>query len=203
MKTNLTASTLRVILIFSLLLIVGLAGAGFYIAQTKLTEYATTISQLNAQANSGDENIAQLKKIQTYLDDHRSVINKATSIVADSQSYAYQDQIIDDIVTIGNQAHIPITGFDFSSASESGDSSSAPSTPAPSTSSTSAATGSSIKSTVANVTINSTANYDDILNFIKGIERNPTKMQIQEVSLVKDKGNNVTSKSFSIEVYIR
>lgn len=209
MQQKLNASKLRIILFITLLLIAVLAVAGFYFVQSKLSEYSRSISQLNADTAASNGNVETLRYIKQYLAEHTSVISKAQSIVADSKSYAYQDQIVDDIVNIGKQSNINVTGFTFdkdstATSSPTAPAATTPAAPAPATApSNVVAVPSSVKSTTVSITIESPASYDDIMSFIKHIEINPTQMQIERVSLTKDTGNGVTSPTFSIKVYIR
>ncbi len=201
MKHKLTASTLRILLIVMLFLVIALAIGGFYFAQIKLTEYASSISQLNADADAGSGNVETLKRLQVYLERQKLVIKKTEAIVADSKSYAYQDQIVDDIVAIGKAADIKITGFTFETTGAATAPTTAPATAAPTTPAVVIPGG--VKSTTANITVGSPANYDNVLDFIKRVERNPTKMQIKNVSMSKSGSNSVTAPTFAIEVYIR
>lgn len=48
-----------------------------------------------------------------YLEKHQTDMEKAAMIVADTTSYKYQDQIVQDITTYANLSGLTILGFDF------------------------------------------------------------------------------------------
>ena len=206
-KGEMTASKLRLILSIMMLLALVSASVSFYFAQSKLKEYAVTISQLNATAQNGNDNLQTLQNLQKRLEDERETMTKARSIVAQSQQYLYQDQIVQDLSRIAGDNGVVITQFDFASTTSAVGGGEAALAALPSdtetTSPVPAVPTSSLKSQTVNVTIKSPLPYDNLMNFIKAIELNPMKMQIAAISLAKDTGNNVSSQAFTIEVYVR
>lgn len=194
----LTATKLRLILFISMVLIIVAATVGFYFAQQKLAEYATAISSLNASAQAGNENLQTLRSLENKLNEEREAMTKARSIVAQSQQYLYQDQIVKDLSKIAGDNGVVITQFDFASNGTDTSGGSAPAATAPSQ-----APASGLKSETVTVTIKSPLQYSALMNFIKAIELNPLKMQIASISLTKDEGSAVTSQTFAIEVYVK
>lgn len=201
---GMTATKLRLVL--SVVIFITIVGAvtGFYFAYTKMSEYATSISHLNAQAQTGDDDIKKLESLDAKMQEQAEVIKKARSIVAQSQQYRYQDQIVGDLSRLANNNGVVITQFSFAS---SGTKSAAPSVaespaaPVPSPGDVPATSG--LKSETVTVTFKSPLSYDNLLNFIKAIEQNPLKMQIARVSIAKGDGTTVSSDTFTIEVYVR
>jgi hypothetical protein len=200
-KGTLTATKLRLLLIIGMILIVVSAIAGFYFAQQMLSKYASEISNLNANAEAGNDNIQTLRSLEDQLANEREAMTKARSIVAQSQQYLYQDQIVEDLSKIAGDSGVVITQFDFASTTGTPGATSGSTTPPPASSTPSVTSG--LKSETVNVTIKSPLQYTALMNFIKAIELNPLKMQIASISLTKDEGSTVTSQAFTIEVYVK
>lgn len=201
-----TATRLRLLLIIGMVVLAVASSAAFYFIQQRLAAYANEISMLNATAKSGNSDLQTLRSLDARLDEERDAITKARSIVADSQQYLYQDQIVTDIARIAGDSGVVVTQFDFSGGTTGG--TATPTTPQPSdtTAPGSSATGtSSLKSETVNVTIKSPVSYNSLMNFIKAIETNPTKMQIATISMTADAANpsQVSPQSFTIKVYVR
>lgn len=198
MKKSLTATQLRLILSCLLVFVVIVAGVAIHFANDQLRGYATDISHVTADANASQDNVQTLQKIEKELKQYQEVVNRASSIVADSQSYQYQDQIITDLNEYAKKAGITITNLDFSTGTAA-----TPTAPAAGSAPIAAApTG--VKTTSVAVTIKNPVVYNNILRFIKSIEQNLTKMQISRVGLTKDPSTGgLASEGFTIEVYIK
>ena len=100
MKKNvqrLNAVKLRIILSASLVLIIAVAAMIVYLANTQLREVATIASNKAADATASDDAVFTLERIQKKLNEEKGTIERVNSIVADSQSYQYQNQIISDL----------------------------------------------------------------------------------------------------------
>ena len=192
----LQATTLRLILIV-LLFVIAIAATGIFIFVTdRLRDTATEASHILAKANSSQNDIQILQRIESELAKNKEVAERARSIVADSQSYQYQDQIIKDLTDYAVRSGITITNFDFKTTQ-----SSTPGTQSPPATGQPAPTG--VKSTSVSITLKNPVPYDNILRFIHSIEQNLTKMQISKIGLSKETGGNVISDSLTIEVYVR
>lgn len=205
MKGTMTASKLRIVLSVVIIAILALAAGGFLFAHKALTTYATQISSLNADAQSGDTNIRTLKSLQERLKSGQDTIRNAREIVADSDTYS--DQVIGDISRIAGQSGVEITSFGFVDSSGSSTGTTSPTTPGTAgtpgatTAPTSAPSG--VTKKVVSVTLKSPLRYDNLMNFIRNIESNDLKMQFSNVNMTKDEGDMVTTQTFSIEVYVR
>jgi TolA-binding protein len=197
---NITATKLRLILAVSLLGTALLASVFVVFASGELKKYAEEVSRIASDASISQDNIQRLNKIQQELLANKDAIERTNDIVADSQSYQYQDQIITDITDYANRADIDVTNIDFLSAQAATSGTPATTPPAGGTS-TAAPTG--VKSTTVSITLKNPLGYEKLLRFIKSIEENLTKMQISRVGFAKDEGGNVTSEVLNIEVYIR
>lgn len=196
-RTAFTATKLRLMLTISMLVIVALAWAAIhFMNESVLKPYATTVSHASADAQASQDNLQTLQRIEKELNTYASTMDKAKSIVADSQSYQYQDQIIKDLTDYATRAGISVTNMDFTSgtsATTTPNATAQPNTAAPA----------GVKSTSVSVTVSNPVAYDKLLRFIKSVEQNLTKMQISRVGLAKGTNKDISSEVFVIEVYIR
>jgi hypothetical protein len=201
---NLTPTKLRLALSIGLFLTLIAAGAIFYFANNSLRNTATSVSHKVADAEASRNSIANLKKVEKFLAEQNDTIERVNSIVADSQSYQYQDQIILDLNAYAAKAGISITNFDFVATTAA-----APAATATPPGATVPPAGASaptvnVKSTTVSITVDNPVDYVKLLKFIKSIEQNLTKMQISKVSLSKGAApNEVTTDSLAIEIYVR
>lgn len=193
---SLTATQLRMILSLSLFVITILAATGFYFVNSHLKTYAVEVSHVVVDANASRDNLQNLQKIEKQLNEDQDVVQKTNNIVAESQSYQYQDQIITDINDYATRAGIGITDINFSTTANTTQ------TAAPTTPTTPVPSG--VKSTSVAITLKNPINYDSLLRFLKSIEQNLTKMQVSRVNLSKDTSSNgVTSDILTLQVYVR
>ncbi len=195
-----TATSLRLTLSVSLFVITALGVLGFSFAADGLRSTATEVSKTLADANASQNNVQVLQQVQTKLAQDKEVVDRARSIVAESQSYEYQDQIIKDLTDYASRSSIGITNIDFSATKSTPTSAPAGGTTAPSTA---APTPSGVNSTIVTITLQNPVTYDNLLRFIYAIEQNLTKMQISKVGLSKDSTGKITSETLAIEVYVR
>lgn len=201
------AVTMRIILVVVLIAILLLMGGGFYLAYTSLEKTAKEVSEVQTQAQTSDAKLQNLALLEKQLKENSIAVDRAKQIVADSQSYQYQNQIINDLTYYANQAHISITSFTFQDSTAAASSSSS-STSSSSTSSTNstlpASTVNGVKSTQVAIQLGGNVAYQDFLHFLYLIEQNLTRMQVADVTMSKgDDPNTVSAQSLNIEVYIR
>ena len=197
---GMTATKLRLVLSCSLIFVTALLVALFVYYYDQLRTAATETNHIVVDKDASQNNIATLDKIEDFLTANSQVVERARSIVADSQSYQYQDQIITDLNDFASRNKVSITNVDFTGTNPPTSTPSTPVAPTPSQPTTGG-----IKSTSATITIKTPVNYDDLLRFLESIERNLTKMQISRVSLSRGsaEGNDIISDALTIEVYIR
>lgn len=197
---NLAPSKLRLILTATLFLTLITAGVIFYFASANLRSVATAVSHKVADANASRNNLENLKKIERFLAEQQDTIARVDSIVADSQSYQYQDQIILDLNSYAAKAGIAITNFDFAAAATA--TPAAPVAGAPAATPAPATGG--VKSTTVSISVANPVDYIRLLKFIKSIEQNLTKMQISKIGLSKGtNANEVSTDALTIEIYVR
>jgi hypothetical protein len=202
-ELNISASRFRLILICSLFLI-ALAGTGiFWYTDDMLKNFAIEVNHTSVDASASRDDIQTLQRLQKELADNKDVVDKASSIVAESKSYQYQNQIIQDLNGYAAQAGITIVDMKFP------DDTSGATTPQGSTSATQPGANTTkkidgVKSVTADITLKNPVNYNSLLKFIQSIEMNLTKMQISKVSLSKDtNSSNVISDALTVQVYVR
>lgn len=195
---QLTAWRLRLMLAILMFVIVAAAGVIAFFGYTELKKVAVEVSHTTVDADASQNNLQNLQKIQQKLASNKDVITRTNGIVAESQSYQYQDQIIADLKNYASRAHITITNLDFGMTTTKSP------TPTPgSTGGLNVPPPAGVKTTTVAVTLQNPINYDDLLHFLKSIEQNLTKMQVSKVSLSKGSGSAVSIEALTIEVYIR
>lgn len=199
--SGLSAQKLRILLIVGIVFLIIISGVGFWFAHKQLIGFAEQVRASTATANASTQDLANLQSLKTQLAEDADTVERTKNIVADSQYYSYQDQIIKDINTYASRAGVTITGFTFG-AGTSGPGSQ------PAAGGTAATGGAKpvpgLKSVSVSVTIKSPVKYGNIMNFIHSIEQNLTKMQLAGISLTKDpQSDNVTANSLTLEVYTR
>ena len=198
-----SAAGLRIALSGVLILTLALIGGGFYFAQHTLRSYAQETSILNSQANASTQNLSTLRALEQYLKEHDSDLKRASDVVAESNQYKYQDEIVSDISSFAASSGVTVTSFAFSTATQT-----TPATPAtplvPGATPTTVPV--SVTPTTATVTLAQPIKYKNLLNFIHKIEQNVTRMQIASISLTRSDGGgdgSVSVNALNIEVYLR
>lgn len=201
--SRLSAVKLRLILLVSLGVIILIGGIGFYFIQQQLNTFAVEVSHAAEDAQTSDSDISTLQKLQKQLAENQDNIKRTQSIVADSKSYQYQDQIIRDLNTYASRTGISIIRFSFndSSAAASGTQTQ---TSGANAAATQTPTISGLKSTSVSITLKTPTQYKNLMNFVHAIEQNLTKMQIAGISLTKGENpSEVLINALTIEVYIQ
>jgi hypothetical protein len=200
-RLTISATSLRLALSVSLFAITLIASGLFYFVDRKLQSVAVDVSHTLVDESTSRNNIQTLQQIQRELADDKDVIARANSIVADSQSYQYQDQIVSDLNKYAGKSGITITNIDFSDGAGTG-STSTGKTQTTTPGAVVAPTG--VKTTSVSVTMENPIGYQNFLQFLRSIEDNLTKMQVQKISLSKGtSGDDVASDILTIQVYVR
>ncbi len=196
---GMTAQRLRIVLFVVMVLIMVAAVAGFTIVQKNLANYATSISKLNADAQSGDKDIKTLQGLKSRLAAEQDLILKTRAVVGDASTYA--DTVISDISLIGAKSGVPVKSITFAgdTVAETAPQG-VPSTPSASTKTFSSST---VTKKTVTVSIQSPLSYTSLMKFLAGIESNELRMHIARVAMTKDKDNDVATQDLTIEVYVR
>ncbi len=201
---KMTAINLRIVLSVIIFLIAGVSIAGFTLLSGSLKDYASEVSKKNGEAQASETNIQSLQKTQAELEKYKETATRAQSIVSESASYQYQDQITRDLNNYAAQAGIAITGFTFD-ASATTAAPAAPATPGATATPQVSAAPAGLNSKTVTIQLESSISYKSLLTFMNMIEENLTKMQVAKVTLAKSSDNdeNVAGQTLAIEVYVK
>lgn len=185
----LNAQKLKWILVGIIILgvVVGVSGAVYLngLLTTKVAE--TNDAMQSSQLSNSNLELAQALK--TYLEKHDEDVQNAARIVAQTTSYHFQNQIVEDVTRYANASGITIVGIDFPQ-----DISSA---------TVDKSTG--LKSLSATIRIADGAKYTGYLRFLKYIEQNLTKMQVTEISITPNAADQgyINNTTIGIQVYVQ
>lgn len=183
-----TATKLRYILIaIIVLMILGIA-AGSWQLQKILASQVLQTDHAKIDAELSQLELEKLQKLQVDLVTQKDIVDRARQIAASTNQYQYQDQVIKDLSAYAARDGIAISSFDFGVANSGGK----VSTP----------TGGKTPFTV---NLQTSQRYDQVLNFLRQIEQNATKMQITSLTLAPDPRNpsQVANPTIGLEVFIR
>lgn len=192
MNNRITATTLQYVFFAVIgLLIAGIVGV-FFLAQNLMAEKALSTDHLRTDAELAQEELVRLNQLQSLLKNEQDTIEKTARIVALSQSYQFQDQVISDITEYARRNKIEVLSFDFGAK---------PGAPAPA----GASAGSTQQKTIVTVQLNNDIPYDSLLRFLKAIEQNITKMQLTGIALQPNPNqrNLILAPTIELEVYLR
>ncbi len=209
-KFTLTATNLRIILAVSLVVITAIGAGGFTLAYNWLDGFAADASTVASQAATSESELQELSQTEKMLKTQHHAVERASKIAAESKSYQYQDQIINDLNDFARKAGITISDITFADDNAKGGSSSSSSSSA----SSSGKTGTSLpaiaglKATTASVTVKNPVEYRKLLTFMYLVEQSLTKMRIANVDLSRSTAqgqppDSITSNTLTIEVYLR
>lgn len=204
-KSTMTATKLRILLSVGLAVSIILTGGLFYLGRGQLDALATDVGQAVADANASQNNIEALKQTEQELEANRDVVARVDKVVADSKQYNYQNSIVTDLNAYAQRYGLAITNIDFSSTSTSATSAPTPASPGVEGEAAPAASASSVKTVTVNVTLENPVDYDNLLRFLRAIERNLTKMQVANFGVTKSTDNpkEVSANSLSIELHVK
>jgi len=188
---------LRIVLSVGIVVIIIIAGVGFWFFQSSLAQYARKVSEDRQTAESSSKDLTTLQKLKTQLEEDSVAVNRAERIVAETTYYKYQNQVIEDINAYAKLANVTIEGYAFDSGNQSAGGTS---TAVPSAQVVAGAP----KTTSISVSVKNPVSYKSLLQFIHSIEVNLTKMQLTGVSITKgEEADNVSVSPLTIEVYIQ
>ena len=183
-----------ILVLFALSIFLGITGINM------LRSYAADVRTTIVEANESDRSTEQAKqKIAAYAQ-NQEVSELAQQIVAERESYRYQNVAFTDLNAMAKRAGLTIKRYTFSDTPD-------PSATRGRAQATPATPQGALKPTYIIITIDSPVDYRRFLNFLNYIEQNLTKMQINNVSLTRaqddDSDNSVLSQSLTVEVYTR
>ena len=209
------AVVMEIVLFAGLLLtLVGMV-VGFYFSYTFLASTASDVAKVQSEARSVDAKVGNLASLETQLKQYQDSMKRAAQIAAESKSYTYQNQAIEDLIYYANRTGVGIVGFNFSQSGASGSSTSTNSSGGTATGGTTSggsgtsgeagtSTPAALKSVRVSVQLDEKVEYTNFLRFIYLIEQNLTRMQIANVNMTKsENGHQVTAQALDVEVYIQ
>ncbi len=205
-KFTLTATNLRIILAVSLVVITAIGAGGFALAYNWLDGFAADASTVASQAAASESELQELSQTEKMLKTQHHAVERASKIAAESKSYQYQDQIINDLNDFARKAGITISDITFADDNAKGGSSSSSSSSSKTGTSLPAIAG--LKATTASVTVKNPVEYRKLLTFMYLVEQSLTKMRIANVDLSRSTAqgqppDSITSNTLTIEVYLR
>ena len=205
-KFTLTATNLRIILAVSLVVITAIGAGGFALAYNWLDGFAADASTVASHAAASESELQELSQTEKMLKTQHHAVERASKIAAESKSYQYQDQIINDLNDFARKAGITIADITFADNNAKGSSSSSSSSSSKTGTSLPAIAG--LKATTASVTVKNPVEYRKLLTFMYLVEQSLTKMRIATVDLSRSTAqgqppDSITSNTLTIEVYLR
>ena len=205
-KFTLTATNLRIILAVSLVAITAIGAGGFALAYNWLDGFAADASTVASHAAASESELQELSQTEKMLKTQHHAVERASKIAAESKSYQYQDQIINDLNDFARKAGITIADITFADNNAKGSSSSSSSSS--NKTGTSLPTIAGLKATTASVTVKNPVEYRKLLTFMYLVEQSLTKMRIANVDLSRSTAqgqppDSITSNTLTIEVYLR
>lgn len=179
-KSSLKATTLRNVLAGILVLTILGAAAGFYYGLEQIRSYAVEVSHTVADANSGDKNIENLRRLKQALAESKSLVAKANKVFATKDNY--QSQAVTDVQRYAQLAGVSVANTKFSDDKNSGG------------------------DQTMTIRLDSPVSYAKLLRFLNAIEGNVPKMQLIGISLsrpTQSSGDQVNIDEIFITVATR
>ncbi len=215
--SEMSAATLRWVLLGALVIIVLLQVGLIALGQKTLTSLSDEVSSSVTTASSSEQTLRDLQSVDTLLSQQATTVEKSKLLVADkSNTYRYQDQIIQDITNYAGMAGITVTGFAFSASADGGDTAgaAAPAASTPSTGTAAAPTPAGVDPVNVSVTLAPGVSYESFYTFLQLLEGNLLHMQVESLNLASgggggadadasgsSDGNSIGLSTLSIRVY--
>jgi hypothetical protein len=198
------AVTMRIVFALSLVLILVGMGGVVYFGYTMLQGTAEEVSKIQTEAKAVDAKVQNLARLEKEMEKYKDSVAKAQQLVAETQQYQYQNQIINDLTAYANKSGVGIAGFTFTSGSAGAKSNSGSSGTSGTNNSSGSTSAAGPKSMKVSVRLNEKTDYMALLRFMHLIEQNLTRMQIASVSMSKTEGTGqVNTQTLEVEVYVR
>ena len=198
------AVTMRIVFALSLVLILVGMGGVVYFGYTMLQGTAEEVSKIQTEAKAVDAKVQNLARLEKEMEKYKDSVAKAQQLVAETQQYQYQNQIINDLTAYANKSGVGIAGFTFTSGSAGAKSNSGSSGTSGTNNSSGSTSAAGPKSMKVSVRLNEKTDYMALLRFMHLIEQNLTRMQIASVSMSKAEGvGQVSTQTLDVEVYVR
>ena len=167
---------------------------GLFFADKKLTDAANSTTQLKAQAEIDSKRLENYELTKIKIEELGYVKDIAKQILPDSEN---QSVIVAELAEFGRRSNLQTGSITFAEAAKT--TSKDPKDKA----------ANKVPEGVAVVpvvfTVSETAQYQDLLNFLKYIEQNRRKMQITQISLTPnlDNGEELQDISVSLNLFVK
>lgn len=183
-KSKMNAVTLKGILITIIILLIVLAGVGFYFAQSWLNTLAISVSHTVASSATSDSSVQSLQKLQSELATQQDIITKTNNLITSTDTY--QTQAVQDLIAYAAATGITISNYSFPAVTATTATNATP-------------------TTQVTVTLTSPVSYNNLLRFMNDIEGNLPKMQIVMINLARIDGDSssVSVSQLTVAVYSR
>lgn len=229
---GISAALLEKILLFVIVLILGVTIAIYSFLSGFVKTQANIASESVAKADASQEDIDDLNKSYKWLQENPSIVEKTNKIVAEAGQYKYQDQVILDLESYAKQVGLTVTSYKFSETAAAPTTSPSTGSSAPVTTPPAAAapaaggattggagaaagtekTPNGLNVATIDIALNSGVSYRKLLLFMKKIEQNVTRIQINAISISRagdddeSTGGNVKDPvsvaTFTISVFL-
>lgn len=184
---GLKASSLRASMIFLIITLIVVSGAGFYYVQDMFFKKADEISKTSINSSQNDSSSSQaLKQVRDEIASYQPLADKATSITVTNN---FKDKVTSDLKKYASQSGVVITNYNSDSPTK-------PSTPT---------IIGGITTGHITITIENPVSIEKLLKFFKYIETNAPKMQITgiDITRIDSSQDQVNIKPITIEVYVK
>lgn len=203
---QLTASKLRIVLLGAVILLILASGGLIVLGQRAVSSYGSQVSTTVAASSSDEKTLRDLEVVSRALDAQKPIVDKSKGIIADkSSTYAYQQQVIQDITRYANLAGIQVTGFTFTDAagtSTSGTATPAPATPAAGAAGVTNTTPAGLTPVSITVALGGEISYPTLYKFLQLLEGNLLRMEVDSLNLSRPSGAESSSvSSLTIRIY--
>lgn len=176
-KSATRASSFRSLLALLLAATIIGGGALYYFKIEHLKEYSLEVGHRVADSTASVENINELQNLKDQITSNGTMIDSANSIFATQENY--QQQAVVDARKYATLAGVNLLSTTFNDSSSG--------------------------AKLFTVTLSSPTNYNGLIKFLRGIEKNMPKMETQSIELSRsDSGNgSITVANLTLVIHTR
>lgn len=192
---SLSATQFRTILLIATLALI-VSQVGFIIAgQRIILSSSQPVAKAVARSSSSQQTLRNLETVKVTLKRQDATVKKAALVAADtSNTYLYQNNIIDDISAYAAKAGLSPTSYTFSdSVSAEGAAATPPPTATAATDPASTAVTPAASATPTTVTVavvfGGDVTYSSLFTFLRLLEGNLLRMEIDGLNLARSSGS--------------
>jgi hypothetical protein len=186
-KHEFKATTLRLILMVTILFIVCTASAGFYFAKNYLVNFATEVDNNSPTKTNVEQGTQTVDSLRKDIESHKAIATKANKILAPSQGY--ETLIISDLKKFATKNNIQISEYTFSQLNANDNT---------------LTTIPGAQIAAVKITLGNPITYTSFVMFLKDVENNLPKMQVRGIAITRDttSSNSITVEPITIESYV-